>query len=177
MLQTGTVGSNTILAWAIGSIAGYTLDMPWSPRVALQLDAASGDRHPRDGRIETFNALFPNGYYFTLAGYTGYANLIHVKPSITLKPTASLALLGALGFQWRETTGDAVYQQANQAVPGTAGRGSLWTGMYLQLRADWTIVSNLTGSIEAVHFQVGNSIRHAGGHNADYAGVELKYQW
>ena len=177
MLQTGTVGSNTILAWAIGSIAGYTLDMPWSPRVALQLDAASGDRHPRDGRIETFNALFPNGYYFTLAGYTGYANLIHVKPSITLKPTASLALLGALGFQWRETTGDAVYQQANQAVPGTAGRGSLWTGMYLQLRADWTIVSNLTGSIEAVHFQVGNSIRHTGGHNADYAGVELKYQW
>ncbi|MBP0589494.1 hypothetical protein J8I87_07130 [Paraburkholderia sp. LEh10] len=24
---------------------------------------------------------------FTLAGYTGYANLIHVKPSVTLKPT------------------------------------------------------------------------------------------
>jgi len=31
----------------------------------------------------------------------------------------------------------------------------------------------LIGSIKAVHFQVGNSIRQAGGHNADYAGIEL----
>jgi hypothetical protein len=177
MLQTGTVGDSTILAWAVGSIAGYKLDLPWSPRIALQIDAASGDRHPNDGRVETFNSLFPNGYYFTLAGYTGYSNLIHIKPSITLKPAANLALLGALGFQWRETTGDAVYQQANQAVPGTQGEGSLWTGMYVQLRADWTIAANLTGSLEAVHFQVGDSIRQAGGHNADYAGVELKYGW
>lgn len=177
MLQTGTVGNDTVLAWAMGSIAGYKLDLPGSPRVALQIDAASGDRHPNDGRVETFNSLFPNGYYFTLAGYTGYANLIHIKPSITLKPTSNLALLGALGFQWRETTGDAVYQQANQAVPGTAGKGSLWTGMYVQLRADWTIAPNLIGSVEAVHFQVGHSIRQAGGHNADYAGIELKYGW
>lgn len=177
MLQTGTVGNATIGAWAVGSIAGYKLDLPWSPRLALQIDAASGDRHPHDGRVETFNSLFPNGYYFTLAGYTGYANLIHVKPSITLKPLTNLSLLGALGFQWRETTGDAVYQQANQAVPGTAGRGGLWTGMYVQLRADWTIAANLIGSVEAVHFQVGDAIRQAGGHNADYAGLELKYGW
>lgn len=177
MLQTGTVGNATIGAWAVGSIAGYKLDLPWSPHLALQIDAASGDRHPHDGRVETFNALFPNGYYFTLAGYTGYANLIHVKPSVTLKPSANLSLLGALGFQWRETTGDAVYQQANQAVQGTAGRGGLWTGMYVQLRADWTIAANLIGSLEAVHFQVGDAIRQAGGHNADYAGLELKYGW
>ena len=177
MLQSGTVGNATIGAWAIGSIAGYKLDLPWSPHLALQVDAASGDRHPHDGRVETFNSLFPNGYYFTLAGYTGYANLIHVKPSITVKPSANLSLLGALGFQWRETTGDAVYQQANQAVPGTAGRGGPWTGMYAQLRADWTIAANLVGSLEAVHFQVGDAIRQAGGHNADYAGLELKYGW
>ena len=177
MLQTGTIGGATIGAWAAGSIAGYKLDLPWSPRVALQIDAASGDRHSRDGRVETFNPLFPNGYYFTLAGYTGYANLIHVKPSVTLKPSSNLSLLGAVGFQWRETTGDAVYQQPNQAVPGTAGRGGLWTGMYVQLRADWTIAANLIGSVEAVHFQVGDAIRQAGGRNADYAGLELKYGW
>jgi hypothetical protein len=86
-------------------------------------------------------------------------------------------LLAALGFQWRETTGDAVYQQGNAIVPGTAGHGTRWTGMYAQLRADWTIADNLIGSVEAVHFQVGNSIRSVGGSNADYVGVELKYGW
>jgi Alginate export len=177
MLQTGHVGDNTIGAWAVGSLAGYTLDAPWTPRIGIQVDAASGDRHPGDGRVETFNPLFPNGYYFTLAGYTGYANLIHIKPSITLKPSNRLSLLAALGFQWRETTGDAVYAQGNAVVPGTAGKGTLWTGMYVQLRADWTIAANLIGAVEAVHFQVGDSIRNAGGSNADYIGVELKYGW
>ena len=177
MLQTGHVGDDTIRAWAVGSIAGYTLELPWTPRVGVQIDAASGDRHPGDGRVETFNPLFPNGYYFTLAGYTGYANLIHIKPSITLKPSSRLSLLAAVGFQWRETTGDAVYQQGSAVVPGTAGHGSLWTGMYVQLRADWTIAANLIGSVEAVHFQVGDSIRNAGGSNADYIGVEMKYGW
>ncbi|CAB3802931.1 hypothetical protein LMG28614_05704 [Paraburkholderia ultramafica] len=177
MLQTGHVGNKTIAAWAVGSLAGYTLDLPWTPRLGVQIDAASGDRHPGDGRVETFNPLFPNGYYFTIAGYTGYANLIHIKPSITLKPSGNLTLLGALGFQWRETTADAVYQQANAVVPGTAGHGTRWTGMYVQLRADWTIAANLIGSVEAVHFQVGKSVRDAGGRNADYVGIEIKYGW
>jgi hypothetical protein len=177
MLQTGHVGDKTIDAWAVGSLAGYTLDAPWAPRIGIQIDAASGDRHPGDGRVETFNPLFPNGYYFTLAGYTGYANLIHIKPSITLHPSTGLALLAAVGLQWRETTGDAVYAQGNAVVPGTAGQGTRWTGMYVQLRADWTIATNLIGAVEAVHFQVGDSIRNAGGSNADYVGVELKYGW
>jgi hypothetical protein len=43
------------------------------------------------------------------------------------------------------------------------------------LRADWTIATNLVGAVEAVHFQVGDSICDLGGRNADYVGVELKY--
>jgi hypothetical protein len=46
--------------------------------------------------------LFPNGYYVTLAGYTGFVNFIHVKSSITLHPTKSLKLMFAvyLGVQY-----------------------------------------------------------------------------
>lgn len=177
MYQTGHVGTKTIGAWALGSLFGYTMASPWKPRVGVQIDAASGDRHPGDGRLGTFNPLFPNGYYFTLAGYTGYSNLIHVKPSLTLKPSSKLTLLFAVAMQWRMTVNDAIYQQGNAVVPGTAGHGTRWTGAYAQLRADYTVAANLIASVEAVHFRIGNSIRELGGSNSDYVGLELKYGW
>ncbi|WP_418939795.1 alginate export family protein [Paraburkholderia bryophila] len=178
MVQSGHVGNKTIGAWAIGSLAGYTLSSaPWTPRLGVQVDAASGDNHPGDGRIGTFNPLFPNGYYFALAGYTGYANLVHVKPTLTLKPNSKLTLLAGVGLQWRETTADAVYQQGSAVVPGTAGHGTSWTGFYTQLRADYAVAANLTAAVEAVHFQVGPSLRDLGAHNADYIGAEFKFGW
>lgn len=177
MYQSGRVGTKSISAWALGSVFGYTVASPWSPRIGIQLDMASGDRHSKDGSTGTFNPLFPNGYYFTLAGYTGYSNVIHLKPSITLKPKADLTLLGAVGLQWRHSTADAVYQQPSTPVPGTAGQGGHWTGAYLQLRADWAMTKTLTSAVEAVHYQAGNALRSAGGRNSDYVGLELKYGW
>jgi hypothetical protein len=178
MGQLGTVGNKDIRAWASGMRAGYTFaDMAWQPRLGLQFDMASGDSHPGDDVIGTFNPLFPNGYYFTLAGFTGYTNLVHLKPSITIKPTAKLSLMAALGFQWRMTTADAIYTQPNVPVPGSAGTGTSWSGAYGQLRMDYQFNPNLTGAVEAVHYEVGNTIRQIGGHNVDYLGVELKTSW
>ena len=127
--------------------------------------------------LGTFNPLFPNGYYFTLAGFTTYANLIHVKPSVTIKPTSNLTFLAAAGLQWRETTADAVYVIPDIPVPDTAGSAGSWTGAYGQIRADYAFKSHLTGAIEAVYFEVGSAIRRAGGHNSDYLGVELDFGW
>ncbi|MEZ2224285.1 alginate export family protein [Rhizobium sp. RCC_161_2] len=178
MGQAGTIGSKDIRAWAGGARTGYTFeDVDWTPRIGIQADIASGDSHSGDNTVGTFNPLFPNGYYFSLSGYTGYANLIHLKPSVTVKPTDQLTLTGAVGLLWRQTTKDAVYVQPNVAVPGTAGRGGSWTGAYLQARADYAFNANLTGAVEAVHYDVGETIRQAGGHNSNYLGAELKFSW
>ena len=178
MAQRGHVGSKAIDAWGSGARVGFTwADVALHPRLGLQLDAASGDRHRGDNTLGTFNPLFPNGYYFTLASYTGYTNLLHVKPSITIKPVAGLTLTGAVGFQWRQTTSDAIYVQPNIPLPGTAGQGSRWTGVYGQLRADYAFNANLAGAVEAVHYDIGRAIRMAGGRDGDYLGVELKFMW
>jgi hypothetical protein len=178
MGQTGSVGDKEIRAWAVGARAGYTAAAwPLRPRLGIQLDAASGDTHPQGRVLGTFNPLFPNGYYFTLAGYTGYANLIHVKPSVTIRPLAKLSLMAAIAAQWRETVADAVYVQPNTPVIGTAGHGGSWTGSYEQARADYAFTANLTGAVEAVHFGAGSVIRRAGGHDGNYLGVELKFGW
>lgn len=178
MGQTGQIRNQRIRAWAFGNLAGYSFPTAfWSPRLGLQFDGASGDSNPRDGTLNTFNPLFPNGYYVTLAGYTGYVNFIHVKPSVTLHPLSSLTILAAVGAQWRQTTADAVYTQPNIAVAGTAGKGGSYTGTYGQLRADWRATSHVSTAVELVHFAVGDAIRRAGGHDSDYLGVEIKYGW
>ncbi|BBA44636.1 MULTISPECIES: alginate export family protein [Burkholderia] len=178
MLQTGHVGQDTVGAWAFGALGGYTFaKTAGTPRIGIQIDGASGDAHPGDRRVGTFNPMFPNGYYFTLAGYTGYSNLIHVKPSLTFKPASSVTVLTAVGFQWRQTTADAIYGQGMSAVPGTAGKGGAWTGMYAQARVDWLVNANTALAVEAVHFQLADSIRALGARNADYVGVEAKFGW
>jgi hypothetical protein len=178
MLQRGRVGAKGISAWALGSIVGYGFPQArWTPRLGVQFDMASGDRHAGDGSLGTFNPLFANGYYFALAGLTGYSNLIHLKPSLKLQPMPGLSVTTAVGLQWRQTTGDAVYVQNMMGVPRTAGQGTRWTGAYAQLRSDWQVAPNLTASLEAVHFAVGDSLRTAGGRDANYLGVELKFGW
>ena len=178
MVQFGTVGEKDVMAWALGARLGYTFDdLAWTPRLGLQLDGASGDQHAGDDTLGTFNSLFANGSYFTLAGYTTYANLVHVKPSLTVKPSQALTLTSAVGLQWRQTTADAVYVSPNIPLAGTAGQGSLWTGYYAQLRADYAINANLTAALEYVHFDIGDSLRRAGGHDSDYFGAELKAAW
>lgn len=178
MLQTGHVGVYRVRAWATGSKIGYSfLASVLKPRLGMQVDVASGDRNRADSTLGSFNPLFPNGAYLNLGGYTGYANFVHVKPSVTLNPTPRLTVMGAIAAEWRMTTGDAIYTQPNVPIPRTLGTGHPWTGAYGQFRLDWRARANLSGALEVVHFNPGETIRAAGGRDSNYLGVELKFSW
>jgi alginate export protein len=178
MGQGGTLGAKRVRAWNIGTLAGYTfVGTPGSPRIGLQMDAASGNPRSNGSTLGTFNPLFPNGYYVTLSGYTGDTNLLHLKPSITITPIRALKLMGAVGLLWRQTTADAVYVQPDIPVQETAGTGGRWTAVYGQLRADYVFNAHLTGALEVNHYAIGEALRQAGGHDSDYLGAQLDFQW
>ena len=83
----------------------------------------------------------------------------------------------APGLQWRETTADAVYVQPDIPVSGTAGKAGRFSGVFVQFRADWEVTRSVLAAVEAVHFQIGDALRRAGGHDSTYFNVELKYGW
>ena len=178
MSQNGRIGEQVIHAWAIGAVVGRTLGLTrFRPRLSLQFDAASGDNSPTDRQLGTFNPLFPSGYYFTTAGYTTYANLVHVKTDLSVNPLSNLKLSSGIGVEWRETIADAIYTLPDVPVPDTAGRGSRYVGTYGQFRMDCDLTPHIALALEAVHFSVGPTVVSAGGHDTNYFGVEVRYGW
>jgi len=176
MAQWGHVEEKTVRAWGVGALFGYTWEsQPWSPRVGLQFDAASGTADPSGDTLGTFNPLFPSGFYELLAGYPGYANFMHLKSSAMVHPTRKLSALVTAALLWRETTADAVYLLPAIPVTGTAGRGSAYSGAYAQIRLDWTISPHLAGAVDAEYFAHSESLHQAGARDGYFIGVELRF--
>jgi hypothetical protein len=178
MKQGGSIGAKNVDAWAFGSLTGFTFTgTGWSPRIGIQLDAASGDRNLSGNTVGTFNPLFPNGYYVTLSGYTGYTNFIHFKPSLTLAPKQDVKLVAAIGELWRQTTHDAIYAQPDIPVPGTAGEPGRRSSTYGQLQLNWSATRSLAFGMEFDRYFVAPALRRAGGHDSDYLGAEVRWGW
>ncbi len=178
MQQLGHVGAKRVNAWGIGSLLGYTFtDLSLKPRLSIQLDAASGNHNPSGTHIETFNPLFPNGYYLNLSGYTGYTNFIHFKPALTLSTLSNMKLFFGLGMLWRQTTRDAIYTLPNIALPNTAGQPGRRSATYGQFRLDWALSRRLSIAFEEDYYMVASAIKNAGGHDSNYLGTELKWGW
>src|SRR6266403_1071689 len=63
VLQVGSFGDESILAWTAAISSGYTWDAPFQPRLGIKAGIVSGDHDAANGRQETFDPLFfKSGY-------------------------------------------------------------------------------------------------------------------
>jgi len=176
--QFGTFAGRQIRAWTASSNSGYTFaDVPWTPRIGLKADIASGDETPGGSTVGTFNALFPKLAYFNQAALLAPANVVDIHPSVTVKPRKDLAITVGWDFLWRQTTQDAVYVAPFTAVPGTAGRGSAFIGHQIALEVTWQLDRHITLEASYVHFTVGDALRAAGASDVDFAMFAATYKF
>lgn len=108
--QGGHWGPLQIRAWTLATDTGYRFEShPWRPRLSLLVAAASGDRDPRDARLETFNPLFPRGNYFGEDATLGPRNFINHQWQIEVEPRQDWTIGAATSRFLRLATEDGLY--------------------------------------------------------------------
>lgn len=113
------------MAWQKGEVAGRDLDAfaghwalgynwlktPWKPRLAFQYNYATGDGNPNDGKIQTFQNLYPTNHLFY--GYmdtTGWINMHNPQLNLSFSPTPKLKVMLDYHLYWMANTADAWYR-------------------------------------------------------------------
>lgn len=124
--QFGEFGSQTISAWTLSSELSYQLSSLWlKPKLGLRTDVISGDIDAEDGRLQTFNPLYPRGGYFGLLALIGPANLIDLHPSLSLELGEGWELNFDWDVFWRYSLNDGIYfpsGRLNAASNGSRSR-------------------------------------------------------
>ena len=172
VVQTGSFGSDDILAWTFASDTGYTFStLPFTPRVGLKADIASGDSDPADNRIGTFNALFPKQPYFSEASLLAPANLIDVHPSVSLSLHEKVTLTTDVDFFWKHEEQDAIYAPPGRPLISAGKSNSHFTGTQVNAQLDWKVTQYLAVTFYYSHFFAGPAVTGAGGRDTDFAGT------
>jgi len=154
--QWGRFGSGRIRAWTAASDTGYTIrSMAFSPRIALKADIASGDRNLDDKDIETFNALFPKGAYFGEAALIGPANLIDLRPSVTLTTSERISFTLEYGPFWRQSVDDGIYGPAINLLRSGRLSRARHIGNQLLAEVEWKINRHTSVTVHYTCFSPG----------------------
>ncbi len=108
--QFGETGGKRALGWAFETDWKYQFkDKNWQPELGLKLDVISGDQSFGDDKIQTFNPLFTNPGYFSLAGIIAPVNLVEFHPSFSFQLFKKLKVYLEWASFFRYSKNDGVY--------------------------------------------------------------------
>jgi hypothetical protein len=141
--QWGRWAGDTIQAWSWSIYGGYTFaDVPWKPRFGVGFDWASGDEDPRDGKVGTFDQLFPLGHAWL--GYLdliGRQNITAVNVNLSAWPVPK-KVKAAVAYHnfWLNANEDALYNPGGGAVRrDSTGHSGTEVGHEIDITVAWTI--------------------------------------
>jgi hypothetical protein len=158
--QFGTFGQGPIRAWTLATEIGYHFDqLCFSPTLMLRNDYISGDHYVGDGRLETFNPLYPKGGYFGFNPRIGPANLIDIHPFLTLRFSEKLGIQAEAVFNWRYSKEDGLYRPGGSLDMRGSSSDSRFIGKAWLLSGSYKINRWLEASAGAQVFRVGAFIK------------------
>jgi len=175
VLQVGSFGAESILAWTGSIDGGYTFDADLRPRLGLKFDVTSGDENPHDGRLETFDALYFKSGYFNDASLIRPQNEIDIHPNVGVKLSRSVSADSGIDAFWRYSRSDAVYAPPGFIAIPPLSSAPNYIGTALDLNLQWQIQRHLSLQASYVHFVTGTYIHDAGGADVNYFSTTLDF--
>ncbi|MCI1145289.1 alginate export family protein [Stenotrophomonas maltophilia] len=174
-----TAGTLAIHAWTLATDTGWRwTDLPLQPRLGLKADIASGDGNLHDGRLGTFNALFPKSAYFSEASLLAPANLMDVQPTLTLRLHDAVTTELGVQMAWKHRRADAVYTTPAPlvALPGSAG-GARRIGTQYKSETRWQASEHWQWQLQLAWVDAGPALKQAGGRDTLFASIVGAWQW
>jgi hypothetical protein len=140
-IQRGSVGSDTISAWAGHVLVGRTIPVgPQTYRAFGEYNYASGDDSPADGIRGTFDQLYPTPHdKYGLADQVAWKNIHHLRTGVEVRPHRKLALGGGYHSFWLASGTDALYSAGSAVLARIpAGAPDRHVGQELDIQATFT---------------------------------------
>ncbi len=162
--QFGDHGDNDIDALFFASELGASfVEWPAAPRVHVGFDYASGDRDPDDGKLKTFNQLYPLGHaYLGHIDLVGRQNVVAYRAGLTLNPFDALRVHVTAHHFRRASTEDALYNAAGAVVRAGDEGTEAEIGTELDVRMIWSVTPKTSALVGASRLWAGDFIRESG---------------
>ena len=166
--------------WSQHVDIGYTFDQPWTPKLALEYDYASGDNNPNDNKDERFDPLYgarrfefgPTGIY----GAFARSNINTPGYRITVKPRSDVQLGISHRAFWLASGKDSWTTTGTDSLRDKTGNTSNYIGQQLELTARYDFNSSLNFETGWTHLFKGAFAKEAAyappGKDIDYFYVQ-----
>jgi len=163
LYQFGDFAGSAISAWTASANLSYTfINTRYKPQVGIKTEVISGDRHNNDGRLNTFNPLFPRGGYFGLAALIGPSNLTDVHPYFQVSLTKKLAFNVDYDLFWRMSRNDGIYAVSGKMIYSGKAGTSDQIGRQLGTALEFTPNKHFYLRQELTWFSAGEYLKQAG---------------
>ena len=175
ILQVGSFGHQSILAYGVSLDTGYTFPAALQPRLGLNADVISGNTNPNGGTLGTANPLYFRSVYFNEASLFSPANLFCVHPMLTLQLTKTLSASGGGDVFWRYSRSDAIYLPSGFIAIPAIETASSYLGTAADINFAWQVQRHVSLGLSYVHFFSGSYIHQAGGSDIDFLSTTISF--
>jgi len=162
-VQTGSVPSGNIAAWAFATEITRALDGPHKPAISLRIDGASGNKAGTPDN-ETWATLAPIMGYLGRTGDYAATNLIGVYPDYSFELSDGLRLSVGGEVAWRASDGGGLGAPGGVAAylpAGAEGEGPVIYGAILKGR--WAKSNRWEVNGELTWLEPSDALRDFGG--------------